>query len=326
MTISTVFLSAFLILLMGLRPFTVEFGDTAMYAHYYNTIEIDPSIDFSREWIWDYLMLICQSIGLNVSDFFLVVELFYIGLMIAACWKLMRNNMWVAVLFCFASFSFYSYGINGIRNGLACSIVMLSVAMLSGDYIEKIVSLVLIIIAYGIHHSTGLPSLCALISLYVIKEPKHALAFWGMSIIISLIAGNVVGDFFAGLGFDERSDYFEDVSESSIANQFSSTGFRFDFLLYSAMPVLMAWYISVKRNFKDVTYNIIANTYILANAFWIMVIRSTFSNRFAYLSWFLYPLVIAYPLIRMNIWEDQDKKAALILLAYAGFTLFMHLR
>jgi len=55
------------------------------------------------------------------------------------------------------------------------------------------------------------------------------------------------------------------------------------------------------------------------------VIRAAFSNRFAYLSWFIYPLVIAYPLLRMNIWEDQDRKTAQILLAYSGFTFFMHL-
>ena len=100
-------------------------------------------------------------------------------------------------------------------------------------------------------------------------------------------------------------------------------GFRLDFILYSIMPIIMVWYVTIKRNFKDLTYHIIATTYILANAFWIMVIRSEQSNRFAYLSWFLYPLVIAYPLLRMNIWEDQDRKTGLILLAYSGFTFFM---
>ena len=54
-----------------------------------------------------------------------------------------------------------------------------------------------------------------------------------------------------------------------------------------------------------------------------MVIRSSFSNRFAYLSWFIYPVVMAYPLLRMNIWKDQDRKTALILFFYSGFTFFM---
>ena len=54
-----------------------------------------------------------------------------------------------------------------------------------------------------------------------------------------------------------------------------------------------------------------------------MVIRSEQSNRFAYLSWFIYPLVIAYPLLRMNLWDDQDRKLAIILFLYSGFTFFM---
>ena len=109
-------------------------------------------------------------------------------------------------------------------------------------------------------------------------------------------------------------DEFGNVEQSENVE----AGFRIDFIIYSIMPIIMVWYVTIKRNFKDLTYNIIASTYILANAFWVMLIRSEQSNRFAYLSWFLYPIVIAYPLLRMNIWEDQDRKAGLILLVYSG--------
>ena len=325
--IPTFILSILIILFLGLRPFTKDFGDTSMYVHWYNNV-----LDFSGEtiiggqgeWLWDYIATVCQSFGLEATYWLLVIEVLYVGLMFACCWRLMSRNVWVAMLFCLISFSFYSYGINGIRNGLACSIVMLALSLLSGNTIEKIISLVLLFCAYNIHHSTALPSLCAIVSLFVVKQPRHAIGFWLASIIISLLVGNAIGDLFASMGFDDRTHYFEDAEETASGEMFSSTGFRFDFLLYSAMPVLMVWYLTVKRNFNDVVYNIIANTYILANAFWIMVIRASYSNRFAYLSWFLYPLVIAYPLLRMNIWDDQDRKTALILLAYSGFTFVMH--
>ena len=71
-------------------------------------------------------------------------------------------------------------------------------------------------------------------------------------------------------------------------------------------------------------FNTIAIVYLLSNAFWIMVIRASFSNRFAYLSWFIYPLVLAYGVIRLHIWKDQDRKAAIILLGHAGFTILMY--
>ena len=179
-------------------------------------------------------------------------------------------------------------------------------------------------IAYGIHRSTAVPILCLITSFFFIRNTKIALVFWFFSIFISLIAGNFVGNIFNELGFfEEKSEYFIEASESETSTTFSSTGFRFDFLFYSIFPIIMVWYLTVKRNFHDLTYNLIANTYILANAFWIMVIRATFSNRFAYLSWFLYPLVIVYPLLRMKIWDNQDKWLAIILLAYAAFKFLM---
>ena len=68
---------------------------------------------------------------------------------------------------------------------------------------------------------------------------------------------------------------------------------------------------------------VICMVYCLCNAFWIMVIRSAFSNRFAYLSWFLYPVVVAYPLVNLEIRDDQDSFTGRILLAYAAFSSFM---
>jgi hypothetical protein len=85
----------------------------------------------------------------------------------------------------------------------------------------------------------------------------------------------------------------------------------------------MIWYVTKYRRFSDPEYTAVANAYLLSNAFWIMVIRAAFSNRFAYLSWFIYPIVIAYPLLRMNVWKDQDRKTTIILFFYSAFTFFM---
>ena len=105
---------------------------------------------------------------------------------------------------------------------------------------------------------------------------------------------------------------------------FSHTGFRWDFLLYSMMPIVLGYYVVIKRGIQDRTYTILLNTYTLANAFWVMVIRANYSNRFAYLSWFMYPIVLAYPLLRLDVWGDmQGKRLKQIMLAHIGFTWFM---
>lgn len=320
-------LTLFLILFLGTRPLDFIFGDSYQYSHTYLNITLDyQSPNLSSEWIWQDLALICRSSGLSVHSFFLIVDTVYFGLMLLCCWRLFPNNTWIALLFCYASFSCYTYSVNGIRNGMATSVIFLAISFLTDNDWKKYLCIPLMLIALGIHRSTILPSTAALAAAFVIKEPKYAIRFWIASIFISLVAGNAIGNIFAGLGFDDRMEgYFNMQNDANEMSRFESTGFRFDFLLYSAMPVLMAWYVTVKRNFRDRTFNIIANTYILANAFWVMVIRAAFSNRFAYLSWFIYPLVIAYPLLRMNIWEDQDRKTAQILLAYSGFTFFMFL-
>lgn len=325
--IPAILLTLILILFLGNRPLDFIFGDSYQYSHTYLHIALDfQSPNLNSEWLWRDLTLICRDNGLSVHSFFLIINSFYFGLMLLCCWRLFPNNTWIAVLFCFASFSCYTYGVNGIRNGMGTSVLLLAITFLTEKDWKQFVCIPLMLIAFGIHRSTALPSLAAIAAAYVVKEPKMAIRFWIASIFISLVAGNAIGNIFAGLGFDDRMEgYFNMQNDANEMSRFESTGFRFDFLLYSAMPVLMAWYVTVKRNFRDRTFNIIANTYILANSFWVMVIRAAYSNRFAYLSWFIYPLVIAYPLLRMNIWKDQDRKTAWILLAYSGFTFFMFL-
>lgn len=327
----TVLLAGVIILFLGLRPYSKDdmlfFGDTWLYAHSYNML-INGYTGFSddSEWLWNNIAFFCKQLKFNENEYFLFIEAIYVIPMVISCFLLTRRNIWVSFLFCLVSFSFYAYGVNGIRNGAACSLLMLSLACFEKNIYRITLSILLAVAAYSIHNSTMLIIACVIVSTLLIKSPKNAIAFWAFSILISLLMGDVIGNFFEGIGFgDDRTRYFKEASETEYAQAFSSTGFRFDFLLYSAMPVLLVGYLTIKRNFNDVKYNIIANTYILANSFWIMVIRSNFSNRFAYLSWFLYPIVVVYPLIRFNIWESQDRNSAIILIVYTSFTLVMFL-
>lgn len=312
-------------LFLGLRPNSRYFGDMGMYRHTYeNVLYHYSSLSLKTEWFWDNLMYFCKSTGFSANEFFLIVDIGYFFGMFVCALLLMRRNLWIAVLFFFTSFSSYSYGTNGIRNGLSCSLELVAIALLTKGKTKHVAAFILLFLAIGIHRSSILPAAAAIASVYFIKDTKTAIRFWLASIAISLVAGPLVEQFFSAIGFDDRmSTYSSANQDESSMSQFSQTGFRWDFLLYSGMAVAMAWYVTRRRMFTDRAYMIIANTYILCNAFWVMVIRSSFSNRFAYLSWFLYPIVIAYPLLRMNIWKDQDRKTALILFLYSGFTFFM---
>lgn len=307
---------------LGLRQASFEFGDAVNYALMYTKGSQDyTAVSLEEEWLWASISGFCRSLGLNVNEYFLFIEFFYIGGMFVCSLILMRKNLWIAMLFFFTAFQTFTFGTNGIRNGMACSIELVAIALVIEQGPRRTVGFILMFLALGIHRSTMLPTAAAISTIYLVKDTKWALRFWIASIFISLVAGSEITQLFVSLGFDDRMDQYS--NEATEEMYFSHAGFRWDFWLYSLFPVIMIWYVTQYRKFKDLSYTIIANVYLLCNAFWIIVIRAQFSNRFAYLSWFIYPVVMAFPLLRMNLWKDQDRRTALILFFYSGFTFFM---
>lgn len=310
---------------VGLRPVSPYFGDTVNYAYSYDWMIGDPkpTEDSRGELIWSVMMWwFAQHFSVNI--FFLFVEVLYVVPLIIACKKLAPNRPEIMLLFTMSAFSFFSYGTNGIRNGMACSLIILALALMRGKMWEKIVAGLLAFVAFNCHRSTALPILCMVVCLFY-GNTKHYIYFWVASIILSLVAGGWVESLFTGLGFDDRLDSYSTMSEEE-EEMFSSLGFRWDFLLYSSMPIVLGWYIVFKRGIRDKEYSYLLNSYIACNAFWVMMIRASYSNRFAYLSWFLYPIVLAYPLLKLPVFkEDNNRNVAYILAAHTGFTLFMAL-
>ena len=310
-----------LVFWIGYRPISYQFGDTVGYALEYRMLQIrNVRMDWSREWLWQWLMVGCKAAGLSVEVFFTIVAGGYILSALWAVKRLMPRNPLLGTLFVLSSLMFFTFSVNGLRNGLACHLVLLAITFLLDD--KYVVGGILCLVAFGIHRSTLLPIAATLAGLFFIRDVRYSIIFWAASILISLLVGDTVSGFFASLGFDDRMTTYT-TAKGIDMGQFSRTGFRWDFLLYSSGPVLMAWYICIRREIRDNWYDVICTAYCLCNAFWLMVIRSAYSNRFAYLSWFLYPIVIAYPLINLPVWEDQDKKTGWILLAYSSFSAFM---
>ena len=317
-----ILLYAFLfIVIVGFRPVSYAFGDTINYARTFEKFSSISEIDFSSKDTLFYLFMWRCSKVMSVHWFFFIIEILYVVPLILACYRLFKNGMDLSLVFTLSAFSFFTYGVNGIRNGVSLSLVLLALTFISGRFIHIIVCAVLSFVAISFHASAALPVVCMIAALFV-KNRRFMFYFWAFSILVSLLFGGAVGNFFAGLGFDDRlSDYIlADVDETL----FSHTGFRWDFLLYSMIPIALGYYFTIKRRVYDSTYLRLLGTYIYANAFWIMIIRAEYSNRFAYLSWFLYPIVLAYPLLKLRIWpKTQGKKAALIMLGHFAFTFLM---
>ncbi|UQB67447.1 EpsG family protein [Epilithonimonas zeae] len=318
-----VFGAFFIILLtiyMGQRPLSGKyFGDTANYARIYADLQQGKELIIEKDYLFNYLMQFSSNY-ISIHSFYQFLDILYILPIFLFSRKYFGKYWFFAFYMFITSFSFWSYGVNGLRNGLATSLFVLGLYF----YDKKVLMYVCMLLGYFMHASLIIPIAALLVSgLY--KNPKIYLYIWLLAIPLSLAGGGMWANFFSSLGFaEDRTQGYLTGGSDEYNSQFSQTGFRWDFLLYSASAIFAGWYFIFKKNIIDRFYIHMLGIYCIANAFWILVITAAFSNRFAYLSWFLMPAVIAYPMFRYKIWKDQYKVFAVILVLYFMFTFFMN--
>lgn len=306
------------VLYIGLRPISSVFIDMIAYNYIFKNYASGAEIDLITDVTWFYFMRVCSSI-MTAKSFFLICAVLYIFPLYKASKNLLGGNKYILFLMFVASFSFWSYGVNGLRNGIASSLFILAISLIKKKYLKY----GLFVLAYLIHGSLIIPVAAYLVTLFY-KNTKHFLLVWLLCIPLSLVFGSVFEMFFSSLGFEkDRIGY---LTEGNIHNDtFAYIGFRWDFLIYSATAIYAGYYFIIKRKFKDIVYIQLFNLYITANAFWILVINANFSNRFAYLSWFLMALIIFYPFLKMKFFKNQNKVLATTIIGYFGFTYLMFL-
>ncbi len=313
------FITVILIFYIGLRPISGQyFGDTSNYAHSYDLLQKGSLIiDTGTEWIFNGMTQWFAYSGFSVHQYFLFCAFLYIGFNWLTAFKLFGKHFFVPYLVIISMFLFFSNGVNGIRTGLAVSALLVGMAYKRNIWIVILCA----IYAYFTHNSTILVILAGVLAFFI-KNPKYYLIGWFFSIFVSLTLGNSVANLFVSMGLaDDRLSGYLNAADR-FASEFSHTGFRWDFLLYSAIPIVVGAYFIFKNNFKDPHYIWIYNIYLVSNAFWVIVIRAAFSNRFAMLSWFIIPLVLIYPFYKKRFWYNQSEKIGHAVLLFYGFTFF----
>ncbi|MCG2779430.1 MAG: EpsG family protein [Weeksellaceae bacterium] len=311
---------------MGSRLPTYAFGDTGNYNKAYQILQHGGELKIENDYVFNYFMLFCSKI-MSARFFFFLDAVIYVVPMYLFSRKY-GGSYWLFTFIMFAaSYSFWPYGVNGLRNGMATSVFILGLVY----YEKKWLMHALFALSFGIHNSLIIP-IAAFITAGVYKNPKVYFYIWLASIPLSLAGGGFWGTFFTSLGLgDERAGaYLNAEAINNLAKNerttFSQTGFRWDFVLYSAAGVFAGWYFLIKHKVQDKFYIHLWGIYVIANAFWILVIRAAFSNRFAYLSWFLMAPVIIYPLLRYRFSRTQNRIMAAVLLLYYLFTYVMYFK
>lgn len=327
-------LGMFFILYFGLRSQerTVYMTDTANYVDGYNGIKNNPDVLWGREYtnelVWTWLQNTMATLGFPVAWWLTAVAAIYILPNVIGARRLFPNHAYLGFLFYVAFFLFYSGGTNGIRNADAYSLVFLGMTFLQERSLKNyLICAILCLLGFEFHSSVYITIFALILSLWVIKRTDVAIVIWIAAIIVVLLTGSAVAQFASQFLDDDRAvDYIASSTNADMMNGgLSQLRFRWDFLLFSALPILIGWYVVIERQIKDRYYIFFLNTYILANAIWVVFMYASFSNRFAMLSWCIYPYVLCYPLIKCEIWrpETQNINTCILLWIILGFTYYM---
>lgn len=306
----TVAVGIFFIIFFGTRPTYSEYmADTLGYVKSYQALEYgiksyDTTWETGNEIIWKSIAMTMSTMHIPAVYWLTIVAAIYIFFNIAGIKRLFPNNVYLVFLFYIAFFLFYSGGINGIRNADAYSIIFFAITFYNNPSIRNYIIMALLgIIAYQIHSSVIITIVSFIASITFIKKPKLALLIWVGAIFISVAAGNSLANLVSGFANDDRAEKYLNLANNSRM----TNGFRWDFLIFSALPIFIGWKYVIKRKIADRMYLMLFNTYVIANAFWIIFIYAAFSNRFAMLSWCIYPYLLCYPLLKFRIWSKSKQ-------------------
>ncbi len=311
-------LFTYILFYMGFRPISYLFGDMANYAVLYKSYASGEPARTEQDLAFNYFTKFCSYI-MSAKYYFALCALIYIYPLYRISKEFFKEYWYYSFLLFLVSFSFWTYGVNGMRNGMATSLFLLGIS-----YRKKLpIMVVFFWISSLIHQTVLLPIFAYIISSFY-NKPKIFIYGWFAAIPLSLVLGGFWESLFASLGFadDRLGGYLlGEVDEQA----FSSTGFRWDFLIYSSGAVFTGWYFIFKKKYEDKLYHLLFNSYVICNAFWILVIRANYSNRFAYLSWFMMSIVIIYPFLKQQFFKNQHIIIGRVVLVYFGFTYLMYL-
>lgn len=314
--VPTFIVAVALTLFIGLRPKARCFVDSNNYIAYYNVLE-GNNFEFNihaENPVFDNLFSWAASIGLGWSTFFLLIAFVYFMGIFVACAKIFPYDTLVSYIIYLGAFSTFSYATNGIKAGAAASLFLMAIA-----YREKWQIVVLfLLLSLGFHHSMTLP-IGAFVLAYFYRNTKVYFIAWCLCMLIAMLHISFFTNLLVGMT-DERGAEYLLTSDSEWGGK---SGFRIDFVLYSAMPVLVGYWTVFKEKAVSVAYNFILSIYLITNGVWMLCMYANYTNRIAYLSWFLYPIVLIYPFLNMYLGENQYRNFAVIACLHLLFTLFM---
>jgi hypothetical protein len=321
----SILIAIYFVLFIGFRdPYGMEFGDSQSYTRAYFAHMGDQFVwDWrTKNFFYDNFFLLFSSLKIPIEYFYLVISFIYFGGIWFCCKRLFPTDSATSFVVYLAGFSTYSYSINGIKAGAAAAFFLTAIAL----YEEKkyIFAAVFLYLSLGFHHSMLVPIIAFIVCCFI-KNPKLYLGFWVICFIIAALHISYFQNLFVKMGSDVDDKVIGYLGQESgtIIGSSLKSGFRIDFILYSFIPVMIGWIAIYKKRIQSNRYSFILNLYTFINAIWLLCIYALFTNRIAYLSWLMYPIVLIYPFLKENWGKDQYKTFRWVAYGHLVFRLFM---
>lgn len=316
------FLMLFLVLFIGLRPLSGEyFVDMGGYRDVWFALG-DPNYQITWDTtnkIFDNLFYTLAGSGVDIYVFFVLMAAIYFGCMAWACSSLFPKDKMAAFLVYLGAFSTFSFGTNGMKAGAAASLFLVAVAMYEKR--KWLLTLIFILLSWGFHHSMVLPVAGFVVCMFV-KNPKWYFVFWVFCFFMALFHVSFFQTLFGSFTDEQGSKYLLGGAEA-IRHDILG-GFRIDFILYSAVPILFGWLGVRKGKSLSRNYIFVLNLYTLVNAIWLLCMYAEFTNRISYLSWLLLPIVLIYPFLKEDWSNTQYRAFQFVAFGHLAFTLFLN--
>lgn len=306
------FIYAFIVLLLAFTPATYWDGsDKGRYMYEFDHIQDANIQGITKDIGWYYFVRICNYVtfGTTWIYFLFTAFIFSSSFYYFAKKEFSGSHVGYLLLLTCGMLGFSGYSNNVIRNGVA---VALCLYALTSD--RRLFKYVLPVFAYFIHGSVMI-----LIASYFVTIPlksiKLPMFFWVVCLFLSITRVDI-STFFTMFGMmDKRVLEYTSKTSADVLAVYAKAGmFRWDFLIYSVVPLCIAWWWINRYNYHNRMYIRFVNIYLLCNALWLLVIRQAYSDRFAFLSWLMIPIITLYPILRNEINVINPEKTVYLII------------
>ena len=312
-------IALFFIVVIGLRPLSYKFVDMMNYNSYYHTFHYGMPFKFN----WDYENFLFDNLfawrgfmKFDISSFFLLIAALYFGGIAWALNKMFPRDSLLAFVMYLGAFSTFSYGTNGIKAGAAASIFLMALAYRE----KKILAVTFLWLTLGFHHSMLVP-IVAYLMAYFYRNPKAYLWTWIICLLLAAAHVSFIMSFLSGFTDEHGAEYLVENSQEKHVS-----GFRPDFIIYSAVPIFIGYRLILKRYVVSETFKFLWCTYTMTNCVFLLCTYGNFINRIAYLSWLMYPIVLLYPFVSTE-WTNHPNTSKrylkYVVYGHLAFTAFM---